>query len=954
MSYSLASLLQYLELTFGILVSFALGISINKQDFLKYPFVSINKVIYGVVVVFFLSAFAYLHWVGGNQDLFLSLLLVSGFGANIWWKSGNEFTRKATAASLANGFVLLAAVCVVGRPYFLKASSGIIFFILLILGFFSSVLLAQLAIWFVNRFLSTYKTVAIVTLLVLVFIVSIVVGKLIEVQPAIMAAVAGYISRNTIFSTSYRKDLSNAFKDPFMKLFIWGAIFAILLYQSQLSLSAAYAIIGATIGASLAFFIFKNKIHFNDGFYSIGFVLLLTLNQLTEAGILSLIAFVVLASAGLMLIYQQISNNKGIYINELKQHQPEVMKQESKLFSGFLQDSFQSRIQDFSYAGYKYGCEIPKSFSDQFKTYSALDFGIQPDLKEDQLTNIQFAINEIGKAGGGVLFFPAGEYHLNMSAKNTNFLKINYSNVFLRGEIVSGKNKSIIVSHQHTLIGNRNPWLSPFLITYGYDLQKSNLFWGLQFKNKKDVKTRSNSLTDPGSDGTIQTPEYCCNILADAFKGDRFIKVENTKKLAGVKYILIGQYNTTTDGNLLKSMLNRDTIPHQWKTALRGGPEKAPSYQWLVEIEEVVDEQTLLLSQPVRKDILLTYEPEIYYVPMVENVGIEDITFKCNWSGMFRHHGAPIYFSTRQSQIMDYGWNAVNFCRVAHGFMRNVEIINFTNPLYIQDSRNLTIEQVSVSGHDGHQGIKLYGHSCDNLMKNITFQNHYADMIGGEGNCYGNVFSGIRNVNAENKPVDFDFHGFSEGPFSPPSYTLFENCEGFRGVKASGTLYNQPACALDNIWWNISGEGYDSSTEIFKHDQYKRKPFLRTNFSAAYRATIYCLQRNTFSLSAFMIAYREKRQDIVETGWHRYEHYKLFKNSIIVSYSNKHYPLSIDKKENDHDNDSILMEYLNAQQVFPLSLYAYQLEARKSHTNGADKNGYFFRLIDSKSATIHL
>ena len=42
-----------------------------------------------------------------------------------------------------------------------------------------------------------------------------------------------------------------------------------------------------------------------------------------------------------------------------------------------------------------------------------------------------------------------------------------------------------------------------------------------------------------------------------------------------------------------------------------------------------------------------------------------------------------------------------------------------------------------------------------------------------------NVFSRVKYVNPVFKPVDYDFHGFSEGPMSPPSHNLFELVSGF-------------------------------------------------------------------------------------------------------------------------------------------------------------------------------
>ena len=98
------------------------------------------------------------------------------------------------------------------------------------------------------------------------------------------------------------------------------------------------------------------------------------------------------------------------------------------------------------------------------------------------------------------------------------------------------------------------------------------------------------------------------------------------------------------------------------------------------------------------------------------------------------------------------------------------------------DSRNITVEKIIIRGSDGHQGIKLYEHACDNLVKDVVFYNHYADMMGGEGNAYGNVFDNVAYCNPYFRPVDFDFHGFSEGPMSPPSHNLCIIFYCFRGI----------------------------------------------------------------------------------------------------------------------------------------------------------------------------
>lgn len=470
---------------------------------------------------------------------------------------------------------------------------------------------------------------------------------------------------------------------------------------------------------------------------------------------------------------------------------------------------------DFKYAGYG------EYHSHRDDTYNVLDYGIRPDSNEDNFSRLQALIDKVGKEGGGKIYFPRGRYLFNKDTHNRQFLKINYCHIHLCGETdENGKPLAKLINCNHTLSKEKNPWLSPFFITTGEEIQRSNIFWGVQFLKKKNIVTKSNSMSDPGSDGTILTPTYLTNIIADSYKGSDIIKVEDTSCLKGVNYIMIALFNTTGDGNLIKDILGVDELRPEWKTAIRAGEEIAPSYQWLIEIDTIVDNNSIRLKRPLLRDLTIDYIPKIYAVEMLEDIKITDLCLSSKWNGLFLHHGSHRYYSVNQAQEMDYGWNAINMKRVAHGLISNVIIEQFTNPLYVMDSRNIEVSNCVIKGADGHQGIKLYEHTCDCLIKNVVFHNHYADMLGGEGNAYGNVFDNISYCTPYFKPGDFDFHGFSEGPMSPPSHNLFINIYGFRNIKGAGADYNQPACAQYNMWVNCERIGNLVGEPIFENIHY--------------------------------------------------------------------------------------------------------------------------------------
>lgn len=491
--------------------------------------------------------------------------------------------------------------------------------------------------------------------------------------------------------------------------------------------------------------------------------------------------------------------------------------------------------------------------------------------------DVQTMIDEAGKNGGGVVRIPAGHYRIS------GFLQMNYSNVTLEGETdTNGNILTELICCSNLVNGKKNPWISPFFITTGEILQPSNIFWGLDFRKKKSVRMESSSLSDPGSDGTILTPEFATKIIMDAKRSATQLKVDDACRIG--KYILIGMYNTSSDGNLIKEILGVNELRPEWLVANRAGDEQAPSYQWLAEVKSVIDEHTIELSSPLLRDIQMLYSPEIYNVEMLENITIRNLKLSSEWNGLFHHHGLPLYYSVSQAQEMDYGWNGINFKRVAHGRIENVTLQNFTNPLYVMDSRENVFEDIGVSGYAGHQGLKLYCHACNNVFRNIIFTTHFADMMGGEGNAYGNQFNSIRYENRHFQPVDFDFHGFSEGPMSPPSHNVFRNISGFRYIKGAGAVSHIPSCARHNEWHDICWEGGKRGD----YNRFYMMPYRKKNIALKYVTAlgfllVMMLKHKQFSISFILRTFKGKVRSIDMMGFDRENHSMFFPDNRVYS-----------------------------------------------------------------------
>lgn len=501
-------------------------------------------------------------------------------------------------------------------------------------------------------------------------------------------------------------------------------------------------------------------------------------------------------------------------------------------------------------------------------------YGIRPDTGKDVLEPVQELIDRVGREGGGCIFFPKGRYLFNRSGDG-RFLQINHSNVTIEGETdADGQLLTELVNCGHTVNGRCNPWLSPFFITTGEALQPSNQFWGLDFKKPSHLRMESSSLSDPGSDGALLTPPFATSVIADAKSGNTILKVADSRAVG--KYVLLGLYNTSADGSLIKEILGVEELRPEWTNAMRAGVEEAPSFQWLVEVKRVVDEHTIELCSPLLRDCQMRYAPALFNVELLEDIHIRNVQISSQWNGLFHHHGIPLYYSVHKAQEMDYGWNAINMKRAVHSSIEHVVIRNFSNPLYVQDSLDVCAEHIAVKGYDGHQGIKVYCHTCNCTFEHIDFYCHFADMMGGEGNAYGNVFRDINYLNPVFNPVDFDFHGFSEGPMSPPAYNVFERVRGFRCIKGAGATFMQPACGVGNVWRNITFEGGRRGDPLFSALSYRVKSGLEKYVTAIGFTLVMMMKRKNHSAGFAKQTFMEKLRSIDQMSIPRSQHAQFF------------------------------------------------------------------------------
>ena len=99
-----------------------------------------------------------------------------------------------------------------------------------------------------------------------------------------------------------------------------------------------------------------------------------------------------------------------------------------------MKDNYDRYLHDFSYAGYHMGIDsIPLQVDGVFVDVTKPPYNADKSGAQYVQDIIQRALDDVGQAGGGVVFLPEGTYKLKPQTDKNYCLNIKYSNVVLRG-----------------------------------------------------------------------------------------------------------------------------------------------------------------------------------------------------------------------------------------------------------------------------------------------------------------------------------------------------------------------------------------------------------------------------------------------------------------------------------------------------------------------------------------
>ena len=113
-------------------------------------------------------------------------------------------------------------------------------------------------------------------------------------------------------------------------------------------------------------------------------------------------------------------------------------------------------LHDFSYAGYHSGLKEIPNRTDNIIDITKAPYNADNKGKKDVTFIVQKAVNDLGEKGGGVVYFPQGEYAMSVSTGGKNGVLISYDNIVLRG---AGPGKTFL---KNTTTSMRNKTLINF------------------------------------------------------------------------------------------------------------------------------------------------------------------------------------------------------------------------------------------------------------------------------------------------------------------------------------------------------------------------------------------------------------------------------------------------------------------------------------------------------------
>ena len=411
-------------------------------------------------------------------------------------------------------------------------------------------------------------------------------------------------------------------------------------------------------------------------------------------------------------------------------------------------------LTDYSYAGYEHGEKaIPDVAGPVFKV---ADYGAVPDDANSDEEAIRKAIAAAEQAGGGVVLFPRGKFLIWTDRKKVQPIPVTKSGVVLRG---AGCGRGgTVVRLVHSGYGT-----GPYPVK-GIDF--NTIPYAFVFGPKDEEKSE----VDKGVvvTGTVR-------------RGTFEIPIRSTEGFKPGDWVTLKATTPKLDVELMAGLKPDPT----WERIIQKGSSIVEQHQ----VAEVKDGK-LVLKDPVLVNLREDFGAKVARAGMIEQVGVEDMSFQGGWRQVFVHH---------RSALDDEGWDGILFSRVANGWVRRCAFLNINTGIYLKDSAFCSLLENRFAGNRGHYDVAVRANSTFNLMgltEETTSPQHTAST--------GNRSAGTvvwRWKMTTNSTIDS--HG--NGPYA----TLIDRVDGGTMTRSGGPAPSFPNHMRWMVFWNFSYDADD-------------------------------------------------------------------------------------------------------------------------------------------------
>lgn len=352
----------------------------------------------------------------------------------------------------------------------------------------------------------------------------------------------------------------------------------------------------------------------------------------------------------------------------------------------------QSRLPDFSFAGYHSGEKVPPRFD---PVASVRDFGAKGDGIQDDTAAFLKAIEATRE---GVISIPAGRYLI------TDILWIKKPGLVLRGE---GPDRSVLCFTR----GLQEVLPNMSATTGGRPT--SNYSWSGGFVwIKGDVRQ-----------------ETIAPISSENQRGDRAITLKHEGAVSVGQRVMV-EIHDDEHRTLIDYLYSGDS----------GDVSKVRKDVKSVMVSRVqtVEGNRVTLERPLRFDLRAEWTPVLKtYEPSVSECGVEDLGFE--------------FPSTKyEGHFTEIGFNTIAINQAADCWVRNVRIRNSDSGIFLAgmfcaaDGILLESERPSGDNNTGHHGLTP-GTDC--LIENFDFRTQFIHDISVDNFSAGNVVKNGKGVN---------------------------------------------------------------------------------------------------------------------------------------------------------------------------------------------------------------